>query len=206
LSTENTTEEYVKKETLWIATLIALACGFLSGVVFSAFKSPVDTPASSQQVQQQPSQQQNNTQNLNADLLALEQAVQKNPTDTNAWVQLGHLYFDSQKIDKAIYAYNKYLEFIPNNADVLTDLGVMYRRSGKHQEAVASFEKANKINPDHPTALFNLGIVLFYDLNDKEAALKAWQQLISKHPDAKAPNGQLVSDIMTSIKSKSIPQ
>ena len=199
-SETNTPDGFVKKETLWIVALIALAVGFLGGVVFSAFKSPASTPQPTQQQSQQ--QPQSTSPDNTAQIMALEQEVLRNPDNTEAWTQLGHYYFDGQKLDKAIAAYTKSLELNPNNADVLTDLGVMYRRNGNPQKAIESFAQASKVNPNHPTALFNRGIVLLSDLNDKEAALKSWEELVRRHPDAKAPNGQLVSEIITSVRSE----
>ncbi len=204
----NTNEGYVKKETMWLAILIALAVGFFGGVVFSAFKSPATPEQSAPQAKQQPAKQQNRQQAQNtkpdysAQISALEQELVKNPSNTEAWTQLGNYYFEEQKFAKSINAYNKSLELAPNNADVLTDLGVMYRRNGNPEKAIASFQQASKINPNHPSALFNSGIVSLYDLNDKEAALKAWGELVAIHPDAKAPNGQLVSEIIIKVKSQ----
>lgn len=206
-SETNTPEGFIKKETMWLVALIALALGFLSGVVFSAFKSPTDTPQPPQQAQQQSQpQSKSNTPDYTAQIMALELEVLKNPDNTGAWIQLGNYYFDGQKFDKAISAYTKSLELSPNNADVLTDLGVMYRRSGDPQKAIDSFARASIINPDHLTALFNRGIVMLYDLNDKEGAIKSWEELVRIHPDAKAPNGQLVSEIIATAKSEPSPQ
>ncbi len=203
----NTPDKFVKKETMWVVALIALAVGFLAGVVFSAFKSTSDIPSTPQQVKQQTQQQnQNSSPDQTAQILALEQEVTKNPNNTDAWIQLGNFYFDSQKFDRAITAYSKALELAPNNANVLTDLGVMYRRNGNPKQAIASFDKANQIDPNHPTALFNRGIVQLYDLKDKESAIKSWEELVSKHPDAKAPNGQPISEIITQVKSQPAPQ
>ncbi len=66
--------------------------------------------------------------------------------------------------------------------------------------ALASFKKAVSINPDHPTARFNSGIVLLYDMKDRDAAIQTWKELVQLHPDAKAPNGQLVSEIIDEVK------
>ncbi len=204
LSTEtNIPAGFIKKETMWLVAVIALAIGFFGGVVFSAFKSPASTPQPAQQTKQQ---SQSSAPDNTAQILALELEVTKNPNNTEAWIQLGNRYFDDEKFDRAITAYNKALELSPNNANVLTDLGVMYRRNGNPQQAIASFDRASQIDPNHTTALFNRGIVQLYDLKNKEEALKTWEELVRKHPDAKAPNGQLVSEIITIVKSEPPPQ
>ncbi len=128
--------------------------------------------------------------------------MQKNPQNVEAWTNLGHLYYDSDQVEKAITAYNKSLALAPDNADVLTDLGVMYRRAGNPRQAIASFDRAIQVNAKHETARFNKGIVLLYDLKDQAGAIAAWQGLVSLNPMATAPNGQLVSEIIKEIQNK----
>ncbi len=43
---KNTNTQYVRKETMWLVTLLALAVGFFGGVMFAVFKTDtVDTSA-----------------------------------------------------------------------------------------------------------------------------------------------------------------
>jgi tetratricopeptide (TPR) repeat protein len=146
----------------------------------------------------QPSQPQI-TPEQSAQMLTLEQEVQKKPGNVEAWTQLGNLYFDTDQPSKAISAYNKALVLAPNNADVLTDLGVMYRRAGNPQQAVASLDRALQINAKHETARFNKGVIQLYDLKDQPGAVRSWQELISINPNATTPNGQLVSKLLREI-------
>lgn len=195
-------EGYVKKETTWFIALSALAFGFLAGIVFSVYKAaPLPMTA-----QSPPQQQQNQAQppdaQITSAILALEKEVVVNPDNLEAWTQLGNYYFDTENFSKAIDAYNKSLALNPNDANVITDLGVMYRRIGKPNEAIATFDRALAVNPDHPTAKFNRGIVQLYDLKDKEGALKTWEELIKLHPDAKAPNGQSVSEVIKIVREQ----
>ena len=189
-----------KKESVLLIGLCCLIIGFLSGIVFSVYKTPEGAvKVASEQTATQ-------TGKLNAEqaqhLVQLELAVQKNPQDVEAWTNLGHLYYDTDQADKAIVAYNKSLALAPNNADVLTDLGVMYRRAGNPQQAIASFDRAIQVNAKHETARFNKGIVLLYDLKDQQGAIAAWQGLVRINPMATAPNGQLVSEIIKEIQVK----
>ena len=112
------------------------------------------------------------------------------------YYNLGNAYFDTGDHEKAITAYKKALDMEPENADVWTDLGVMYRRSGNPTEAVRAFNKAIQINPRHQQSRFNKGIVLMYDLKDRKGALQAWQELVNINPEARAPNGQLVKELL----------
>ncbi len=193
-----------KKETVLLIGLGCLIIGFLSGIVFSIYKTPAGAGVAKVATGQPEAQPGKLTAEQAQLLLQLELEVQKNPQNTEAWTNLGHLYFDSDQADKAITAYNKSLALAPNNADVLTDLGVMYRRAGNPQQAVASFDRAIQANAKHETARFNKGIVLLYDLKDQPGAIAAWQGLVSLNPMATAPNGQLISEMLKEIQDKKL--
>ena len=181
---------FVKKETTMIVALVALVVGFLGGIFYSAMQS---SPSGPVQTTSGPPPQQQQQPGFSSDqakkILALEQEVALNPTNVNAWIQLGNIYFDTNSFEKAIRAYEKSLELSPNNANVLTDLGVMYRRAGQPQKALDAFDRAMTIAPGHEQSRFNKGIVLRYDLNDREGAIKAWEELLKINPNAMAPNG-----------------
>jgi cytochrome c-type biogenesis protein CcmH/NrfG len=191
---------YVKKETMLIVALIALVIGFLGGVFYSALQSG---PTGSVQTASAPSQQEQQQPGLTSEqartILALEQEVAANPTNVEAWTQLGHVYYDTDNPAKAIIAYEKSLELRPNDPNVLTDLGVMYRRSRQPEKALAAFDQAMSIAPNHEQSRFNKGVVLRYDLNDREGALKAWEELLKINPNALAPNGMPVSEAIKEL-------
>ena len=200
--TKNVNVQYVRKETLWLAVLLALAVGFFGGVMFAVFRSdttagpgPSATPAT-----QAPVQAPVALADRSAMISALEDETAKNPQNVQAWIQLGNEYFDSDQHEKSIRAYQKALEIEPNNANVWTDLGIMYRRSGKPQEAIASFDKAIAADPKHEPSRLNKGIVLLHDLKDFEGAIKAWEELLEVNPIAMAPTGRSVDEMVQQMK------
>ncbi|OGQ99509.1 MAG: hypothetical protein A2505_03600 [Deltaproteobacteria bacterium RIFOXYD12_FULL_55_16] len=198
---EQAPTDSIKKEIVIIIGLCCLVIGFLAGMLFIIlFKTPADGGVAQVATGQPPAQAGKITAELSQRLLQLELEVQKNPENTEAWTNLGHLYFDSDQADKAIAAYTKSLALAPNNADVLTDLGVMYRRVSKFHEAIASFDQAILANPKHETSLFNKGVVLNYDLKDKQGAIATWQTLVNLNPMAMAPGGKLVSELLKEVK------
>ena len=192
---------YVKKETMLIVALVAVVVGFLGGVFYSALQSgPTGSfQTASSPTQQPPPQQQDLSSEQARAILTLEQEVATNPTNVEAWTQLGHIYYDTDNPAKAIRAYEKSLELRPNDPNVLTDLGVMYRRNGQPEKALAAFDKAISIAPNHEQSRFNKGVVLRYDMNDREGAIKAWQELLKINPNAMAPNGQPVSEVIKDL-------
>ncbi|NTV12527.1 MAG: tetratricopeptide repeat protein [Desulfobulbaceae bacterium] len=192
----------VKKETLLIGVLVALAVGFVGGVIYSSFKAPqvaAVSPAQPASPAVAQTQTGPNPEQV-AKISSLELEVGRDSSNVSAWTQLGNLYFDTDQAAKAIVAYNKALNLNQALPDVWTDLGVMYRHTRQFKEAVAAFDKAISINPALEQAYFNKGIVLIYDLGDKTGGRQAWQQVVALNPNAHTPNGQLVKDLLNSLK------
>lgn len=203
MGSTNTPKGFVKKEVMIIAALATLIVGFLGGVIFSSFRAPLQpaTVAQSSVPQPQAGQQPSGpTAAQAAQIFSLEEEVKANPKSVGAWTQLGNLYFDTDQPNQAITAYLKSLELNPVQPPVLTDLGIMYRHNRQFKDALAVFDKALSLQPDLEQAIFNKGVVLIFDLGDKVAGLKAWQQLIDKNPNAVAPNGQPLAELIASVK------
>jgi cytochrome c-type biogenesis protein CcmH/NrfG len=183
-----------------LIAVVAVVAGFLGGAVFSVYytgssqtvQSSAPPPPSSGPAQGLTSQQAES-------ILALEKEVAANPDNGSAWAQLGHIYFDTNKPAKAIRAYEKSLALQPDNPNVLTDLGVMYRRNKQPNKAIEVFDKALALNPRHEQARFNKGIVLKFDLNDREGAIQAWEELLKINPAAALSNGQPVSEAIKTL-------
>jgi cytochrome c-type biogenesis protein CcmH/NrfG len=198
--TKNDSAQFVRKETFWLSTLLALAIGFFGGVMFAVFKSdtaPVPGPTPAQAPQARVVQPDKSNM-----IAALENETAKNPLNVEVWIQLGNEYFDSSQYEKAIQAYQKALELNPADANVWTDLGIMYRRSGNPQKAIESFDKAIAADPKHESSRLNKGIVLLHDLKDYDGAIKAWEELLEINPIAMAPTGRSVDEMVQQMKKQ----
>lgn len=104
--------------------------------------------------------------------------------------------FDNQNPSAAVTAYENALRLKPGNANVLTDLGIMYRELHRFEDALKAFREAERVQPGHRNALFNQGIVLYYDLKRKDEAEAAWRKLLAADPNAHAPDGTPVSELI----------
>jgi cytochrome c-type biogenesis protein CcmH/NrfG len=205
-SDSKTLKGYIKTENTILFLFIAVAVGFIGGIVFGAYRNSrlpvidhnhaqVTTPAIT-----------SDQQRIITDLV---RKTKENPNNHNNWEQLGHLYFDTEQFGKSIEAYEKSLQLRNDRPDIWTDLGVMYRRSGDSKRAVECFERALSLEPDHQIALFNKGLVLLHDLNDPAQAIASWETLIRINPQAQTPSGQSLNEIIQEIKnnlSRGIPQ
>jgi cytochrome c-type biogenesis protein CcmH/NrfG len=192
---------YVKKETMLVVAIITLVVGFVGGVTYSSFKFGTGTPVQTSVPSQQTSRDQGVSEKQADMIQSFEKETSQNPENVEAWIQLGNLYFDTNRFKKAIRAYKRSLELNHNNPDVWTDLGVMYRRSGQPIRAIEAFEKAIEIDPNHETSRFNKGIVLMHDLNNREGAIKAWEGIVKVNPLASTPNGQPVTELVEKLKA-----
>lgn len=133
----------------------------------------------------------------------LEAEAAKQPEDAGTWIKLGNAYYDTHQAEKAIQAYERALDIAPGNADVLTDLGVMYREAGQPAKALEMFDKAIAVNPEHQVARLNKGVVLLHDLNQREKAIQAWEDLLALNPGAVAPGGKPVAEFVRELKAGS---
>jgi cytochrome c-type biogenesis protein CcmH/NrfG len=184
---------YIKKQTLYLAVVAALLIGFLGGVVFSVYR----TPAGVGQPQATTPQKE-----ASAAIASLEKATRDKPSDAQAWVELGHAYFDTGQASKAITAYTKALELKPGDLNVMTDLGIMYHQENLHQQAIDIFDQVLKIDPKHEQARFNKGVVLLAGLGDRKRALAEWKTLVQYNPNALAPSGKLVRDLIEQMEKE----
>ncbi len=182
----------MKKESI-LFVVIALVVGVLVGVIFTNARK--NSPATSAAPAAAPTV--NNPQQIKM----LQDVVAREPNNRNAWVQLGHNYFDSDQPMQAIDAYDKALALNGSDANVLTDQGVMFRRLGWFDRAVENFTKANKVSPNHQQSLYNLGIVYRYDIQDLPKALDAWERFLALNP-----SGPGASQVRTELEHlKSLP-
>ena len=188
---------YVKTANMYLIVMVALAAGFICGVIFSSYRT---SRVSAVPAGQEFSGTTPMTLEQRQALSALEQQTHDTPGNVSAWTQLGHLYFDTGQYEKAIQAYEKSLELDPSQPDVWTDLGVMFRRAGNPSKAVQSFDHALAIDGDHETALFNKGVVLLHDIKNTPEALKAWGRLVQINPNAQTPDGRTVKSMIDQVK------
>ena len=195
--------QYVRKETFFMVSLLALAVGFFGGVVFTVLKSDSKAPVPSAPAQMgTPAAAPEGSDRI----AALERQTQADPGNVKAWTELGNAYFDSKQHEKSISAYRKSLELDPNNANVWTDMGVMYRRAGKPEEAIKAFDQAIAVDPKHEVSRMNKGIVMLHDLNDFDGAIQAWEGLLEVNPIALAPNGVSIDQMVTQLKKQQAGQ
>ncbi|MHC4543656.1 MAG: tetratricopeptide repeat protein [Planctomycetota bacterium] len=89
-------------------------------------------------------------------LLALETAVEINPSLSESRANLGNLYLNKGRIEDALYEYQTALQINPNDAKTHSNLGNAYTKRGWLNKAIAQYNYAIKLDPNLTQAYRNL--------------------------------------------------
>ena len=108
-----------------------------------------------------------------------ENAVNKNPTRADAWVQVGYCKVKQGKNDEAIKAYQQAVLLMPESDEVRNKLGDAYYYSGRLMEAIAAYKEAVRLRPQSAEGYYNLALAYFENGNQQQglSAARALKQL-----------------------------
>ena len=128
-------------------------------------------------------------------LATLKAAIEKDPKNFDALVQLGDMYMDAAKFPQAIDYLDRALA-VHDDANVRTDLGICYKQTGQPASALAEFERAASMAPDQWQPLFNQAIVL-NDLHRTDEA-----RVVAAKLQQMKPNDPDVQKLLASLAAK----
>ena len=204
----------MKKEVAILAIAIALFAGFAIGATVGILymsnreEKEIEKTAIVQKPQMAPPGAPASTlpardsMELASQIQTLKEIVKKDPKNLPARVELGNLYFDSDRPEEAIEAYRQYLAAKPDNPDVRTDMGIMYRRLGQFDRAIKEFRKAAQSDPKHANSRYNIGIVLLHDKEDIGGAIRAWEEYLKVDP--KSERAQRIRTQINKMKKMTV--
>jgi tetratricopeptide (TPR) repeat protein len=89
-------------------------------------------------------------------MAVLQEAVQKNPKDTDSWMHIADLMERGQAWQLEVEALQKVIAIEPGRSFAHLKLANTYNRLGRYDDAVASFLEAKKTRPDDPVLYNNL--------------------------------------------------
>ena len=89
------------------------------------------------------------------------QALQRDPQNTNVLIFQGRALDALDRSGEAIGKYQKVIELEPDNVGVLNDWGVALYRLGRFKEAMVLFIRVTHLDPHYPQAYNNWGFTLF---------------------------------------------
>ena len=97
-----------------------------------------------------------------------ENAVNKNPTRADAWVQVGYCKVKQGKNEEAIKAYQQAVLLNPESDEVRNKLGDAYYFSGRLMEAIAAYKEAVRLRPQSAEGYYNLALAYFENGNESQ--------------------------------------
>lgn len=118
-----------------------------------------------------------------------KQAIDRDSTHVHAYTNLGEIYTNTKRFDKAIGLYKKALLLGLNDeeqAKVYLNIGVSYMGLTKTDEAIQVWRKAVELYPEYAEAYMNLGIA--YETKDMADSAKAfWERALGADTEFLAP-------------------
>lgn len=112
----------------------------------------------------------------------LRTEAERDPRNVAPRVQLGNMYFDSERYDEAARWYSAALEIDPRQVEVSTDLGIAYYYTNQPDRALQQFDRSLAIDPNHSKTLLNVGVVRAFGKQDLQGAARAWERVIEVAP------------------------
>ncbi|UCC23294.1 MAG: tetratricopeptide repeat protein [Planctomycetota bacterium] len=97
--------------------------------------------------------------NIDAAQLALERAVEINPSLAESRTNLGNIYLRKDRIEDAIYQYVAALKMKPEDAKTHNNLGNAYTQKGWLNDAVSEYTYSIELDPNFTEAYKNLANV-----------------------------------------------
>lgn len=163
--------------------LLGLLCGWIIGAQQGGARVSTAPPAAQAgaapqgQGQAPPALDENRVAQLRAE-------ADKDPRNAAARVQLGNLYFDSERFDEAARWYEAALAIDPRDINVSTDLGIAYYYTNQPDRALEQFDRSLALDPSHTKTLLNVGVVRAWGKQDLDGAAKAWERVVEVAPDS----------------------
>ncbi len=96
--------------------------------------------------------------NIDSALLALERAVEINPTLSESRSNLANVYLKIGRVQEAIYEYLEALSINPNDAKTYNNLGNAYTQQGLLSKAILQYQQSLALEPNFIDAYKNLAL------------------------------------------------
>ena len=110
-----------------------------------------------------------------------EKAIQYDPKNYSAYINLGASFSCLLKYQEALHAIENALSLNPNFEKALVNKGLILWKLARYDEAGEVYRKLTSLYPDNLVYWDQLGICLFHLLQIEEA-VKIYQQCIKLHP------------------------
>jgi cytochrome c-type biogenesis protein CcmH len=134
---------------------------------------------------------------IEANVAALAQRLQSNPSDAEGWSMLARSYSSMERFAEAAGAYAKLTELKPNDADLWAEYAfATAMASGRSLEGrpMELIQRALQVDPENAKALQLAGSAAF-QAKDYKKAVDYWQRVLKRVP----PGSELAETIQARI-------
>jgi Flp pilus assembly protein TadD len=132
-----------------------------------------------------------------AALELLQQALEKDPRNSNAYAQLAKIYFSQGDAAHARAAVDQALQIHPNHPEYLYVLGRILEGQGDLRGALAAFERAVLVNPKEADAYYEMGMI-YLKLDEGQRAVQSLRKAVAISPEDSDYRRALTEAIRTS--------
>ena len=94
---------------------------------------------------------------------------------------IGNLYYDLGKLEKALTYYDKALYIYPDFIDVWKYRGLIYFTSGRLQKAAACYNQILNLDPEYPELWIDIGII-FFEMGKINEAKACYEKATEMNP------------------------
>ena len=132
---------------------------------------------------------------LEQSVVKIEQHLKENPQDAKAWKMLGLSYFDLNKIEESLKAYEKAYQIDPSDPRLLVEYASAMISANNDQftaRPMRLIKQALEIEPNAPDALYLAG-VFAAGAQDFDLAKSLWSRALNALPEQSADRQALVS-------------
>ena len=112
----------------------------------------------------------------------LNQALEKDPANSDAHAQLAKLLYSKGDLSKADESIQKALAVRPYNPDYLYVWGKILEKENRTDEALQTFEKITQVNPKESDAYFEIGVIR-QQKGERQQAQQAYKKAVELSPD-----------------------
>ncbi|QJB57293.1 tetratricopeptide repeat protein [Pseudodesulfovibrio sp. zrk46] len=110
-------------------------------------------------------------------------AVEANPNDTKALVNLGNAFLMMRAWDRALEPLQKANEIDPGNIGLLKAIGIVHFNKQEFQKAADVYKEILEIEPNDSLALFNSGVIYKHYFEKPDEARTYFEKVIAVEKD-----------------------
>lgn len=115
-------------------------------------------------------------------IITADLAVKNAPDNFDAYIDLGMAYFDAERFQDAMAAFQQAITINPQASRAYNGVGRVCYQTGPAQAAIEAYERAISLDRNYIDPYYGLGILYAAQLGEYEAAINAFQRGVEHNP------------------------